>query len=169
MDGLTFGENGDVSAATSAAEMRELRYNWLWVLQRPNNSDRYTVRMRVVVFDRRVHLYAPPGSEAVVTTAAGFSPGNTAITNVPTTAEVRKGTWVMDAGNQGGGLRHAEFYRVVSVTEVPSGTNTTYTLEVHKPIVRADGQAGAYTGTLVVMPAVAEVFDRPMLTGGNGP
>lgn len=168
MDGLTFGENGE--ATGPQAELRELRYNWLWVLQRPVNRDRLNVRQQVVVFDRRVHMYAPTGSEAVY--AASFTPGDTLITGIPNTAEIRKGTWVMDAGNPNAGLRHAEFYRVVSVVEAPGGT---YALEVHKPVVRADGLISraavnpyTYTGNLVVMPTVVEVFERPMLTGNTG-
>ena len=172
MDGLTFGENGDVPSTTNTAEMRELRYNWMWVLQRPVNRDRHTVRMQVVVFDRRVHMYAPPKSEDVHG-GVTFTPGDTMITGVPLSAEVRKGTWIMDATiDPARGLRHAEFYRVVSVTE---GANS-YTLEVNRPVVRADGLTSfvtpnpyAYTGNLVVMPAVVEVFERPMLTGGFGP
>src|SRR5437764_233909 len=52
LDGLLFGE-GDAVATQNSIDMRELRYNWLWVLQRPVNSNRHTVRMQVVVFNRR--------------------------------------------------------------------------------------------------------------------
>ena len=171
MDGLSYSEDG-VANAANPSELRELRYNWLWVVQRPVNRDRYNLRMQIVVFDKRAHLYAPPGSEAVAT--ANFTAGTTTIDNVPQTAEVRKGSWVMDAtmGTDGAGrpLRHAEFYRVVSVTD----TGTSYTLEVHKPITRPDGLGTltapvAHTGNLVVMPGVAEVFERPMLTAAPAP
>lgn len=181
MDGLTYAEGGDVDRNTfNTSTMRELRYNWLWVLQRPANRDRYTVRQQVVVFDKRVHLYAPPGSESVYTVP--FVPGSTVITGVPATAEgVRKGTWVMDAtvrstvdpaDGKTRQLRHAEFYRVTSVTEDTSTNPTTYALEVHKPIARADGLSDlgnparfAYVGSLVIHPTVVEVFERPTLTG----
>ncbi len=53
----------------------------------------------------------------------------------------------------------------MSVTD----TGTNYTLEVHKPIVRSDGLTGSYTANLVVLPAVADVFERPLLTAGTGP
>lgn len=173
MDGLSYSEDGEVIGGN---EMRELRYNWMWVVQRPVNRDRFSVRQQVVVFDKRVHRYAPPGSEAVYT-GVTFTPADTTITRVPATAEVRKGSWVMDAtlGNDTANrpLRHGEFYRVISVTE--DTANGTYTLEVHKPIVRADGLFNrarttdfAYTGTLVVMPAVVDVYERPMLTGNTG-
>lgn len=190
MDGLSYNDGGQV-AAPSQAEIRELRYNWMWVLQRPSNRDRYTVRQQVVVFDRRQHLFAPTGSELVLP-GVTLTPGDTVVTGVPTVrtvggqpvpVEIRKGSWVMDAtiSNQpdGDGVprpkRHAEFYRVVSVTEV-AGSPSTFTLELHRAVVRADGLVSltapnnfAYTGNLVHMPAVVEVFERPMLTGGFGP
>lgn len=181
MDSMTFDEDGHVPGGF---DMRELRYNFAWMFQRPNNRDRYTVRMQVVVYNKRAHLYAPPGSESVTT--ARFTPGETAITNVPITADVRKGGWVLDAsiGNtvdafdrQTRMLRHAEFYRILSVTEVLDvNGNPTYSLEVHKPVTRADGliyppdtSLYAYTGLLVSMPGVADVFERPNLTAGMGP
>jgi hypothetical protein len=172
MDALSYDDGGVVSSNTG--DIRELRYNWMWVLQRPVESDRYTLRMQVVVYDRRVHLYAPPKAEAVYQNVT-FVPGGTAITLVPNTAELRKGSWVMDATVTNGSvtaatpaLRHAEFYRVLSVTDDP--LNPGYVaLEVHKPVTRPDGLAGTYTGTLVVLPAVADVFERPMLTASYAP
>lgn len=168
MDSLSFDADGNVP---NNFDMRELRYNFAWMLQRPSNRDRFTVRMQVVVYNKRAHLYAPPGSEAVFA-GVRFTPGETAITlsNVPATAEFRKGTWVMDGtinpnNRDADGvirpLRHAEFYRVVSVTDLG---NNTLALEVHKPVVRADGLSSPYAGNLVVMPGVADVFDRPNLT-----
>jgi hypothetical protein len=166
MDSLTFDGDGNVP---NTFDMRELRYNFAWMLQRPVNRDRYTVRMQVVVYNKRAHLYAPPGGEAVLT-GVTFIPGETFIT-VPSSADVRKGGWVMDGtvGADGAGrpLRHAEFYRIQSVTD----QGATLTLELHKPVARADGlsnpantSAFAYSGTLVSMPGVADVFDRPYLT-----
>lgn len=168
MDSLSFDADGNVP---NNFDMRELRYNFAWMLQRPSNRDRFTVRMQVVVYNKRAHLYAPPGSEAVFA-GVRFTPGETAITlsNVPATAEFRKGTWVMDGtinpnNRDADGvirpLRHAEFYRVVSVTDLG---NNALALEVHKPVVRADGLSSPYAGNLVVMPGVADVFDRPNLT-----
>ena len=50
------------------------------------------------------------------------------------------------------------------------------TLEVHKPVTRPDGLVNmantgiyAYTGQLVVMPGVVDVFERPNLTAAHGP
>jgi hypothetical protein len=163
LDALTFNTGGGVPGGS---DMRELRYNLAWMLQRPSNQNRYAVRQQVVVYDRRTHLYAPPGSEAVYTNIT-FNPGDTTIAGVPSSAAILKGTWVLDAGNPTGGVLQAEFYRVVSYTLDPTGT--TYTLEVHKPLVRMDGQATSYTGNLVVIPAISDVFERPLLTAGTGP
>ena len=169
LDSLSFDEDGKVQ---QSYDMRELRYNWAWMLQRPVNRDRYNVRLQVVVFSNRAHKYKPPLSEAVY--QATFTPGETAIRGVPGTAEIRKGSWVLDAtvsSDANGLLRQGEWYRVVSVTD---GANGTYSLEVHKPVARvgftvnpANTGAGAYTGTLVSMPGVAEVFDRDPLTGST--
>jgi hypothetical protein len=169
MDSLTFDGDGQVA---NNFDMRELRYNFAWMLQRPVNRDRYTVRMQVVVYNKRAHLYAPPTSEAV-STGVTFTPGETAIT-VPSTADVRKGGWILDAtiGTDSANrpLRHAEFYRIVSVTDL----GTTLALELHKPVVRADGLYNpsntglySYSGTMVSMPGVADVFDRPNLTAAH--
>jgi hypothetical protein len=171
LDSLTFDEDGRVNPGF---DMRELRYNWMWVLQRPVNRDRYTARMQVVVFNQRAHLYRPPGSERVYSGVV-FTPGESFIRGLPADAEVRKGGWVMDAtlgvDPAGRQLRHAEFYRVVSV--VPGAGGTT-SLEVHKPVARADGLVNPpdtrvyqYSGQLVWMPGVADVFDRPPLTAAT--
>ena len=166
MDGLSFDEDGNVPQPPSF-EKRELRYNWLWVVQRPVNRDRLSTTLRVVVFDKRVHLYRPPGFETVFQTT--FIPGQTSVTVAGTTAEVRKGSWVMDGtiGTDPAGrpIRHANFYRVLSVTDA----NGNYVLELHTPIARLDGRTEPYGGNLVVMPAVADVYERPMLVGGAGP
>jgi hypothetical protein len=180
LDGLKLNEDGIVAPPPAPTyDMRDMRYNFAWMLQRMSNRDRLTVRQQVVVYDRRVHLYAPPGSEAAYT--ASFNPGDTQIVGIPATAEVRKGTWVLDVGysppappapappNQADptlGLRQAEFYRVVSV--IDNGTGY-YTLEVHKPIVRSDKSTAAYTGVVIVIPSIADVFERPPLTAGFGP
>jgi hypothetical protein len=171
LDGLTYTSDGFVQGAYN---MREYRYNVAWMLQRPSNRDRYTVRQQVVVYNRRAPLYAPAGTEAVSSNAANvLTPGATTFpiyVGTQPTAEIRRGTWILDASTPAAGVYHAEFYRVVSVTD-NSASNGTYALEVHKPVVRLDGLTGAanaYTGTLVVMPGVCDVFQRPALTANLG-
>lgn len=161
MDGLSFDENGTV---LPSVDMREMRYNFAWVLQRPSNRDRFTVRQQVIVYDRRTHLYAPTGSEVVsARQAATLIPGESTIYGVPAAFELRKGSWIMDAGDPETGLRHAEFYRVVSINDVGG----SYTVEVHKPIARPDGLGSQFNARLVHIPAIADVFERPLLTATN--
>lgn len=187
MDGFGFNENGTPSTSGGAIE-RELRYNWLWVIQRPDNSNRNTASMTVVVFDKRAFQYAPQNAEAVFASQnpAAFplftAPGNAANTivmqpllttiQIPTplgVPAVQKGGWIMDGtllpvgnGFAPQGMRHAIFYRVVSVTD--NTANGTTDLELQTPIRRLDGSTNAYPGTLIFMAGVSEVFERPNLT-----
>lgn len=82
MDGLGYDEFGSPVDANGLAD-RELRYNWLWIIQRTNNLNKLTANLTVVTFDRRAHMYAPPGSEAVFNNVAfdpnPLSPNNTRV------------------------------------------------------------------------------------------
>ncbi len=167
LDGLGYNEDG---AVVAGPEMRELRYNWLWVVQRPVNRDRFNLRMQVVVFNQRIHQYRPSMTETVFPNVT-FTVGQTFITGVPATAELRKGSWIMDAGDPGGGptaarpqRRHAEFYRVVSIAD--NGA-----IEVHRPVRSPHGLPlnTQYAANLVVTPGVVDVYERPVLTAGFGP
>ncbi|MGL4420287.1 MAG: hypothetical protein ACRCZF_06465, partial [Gemmataceae bacterium] len=101
---------------------------------------------------------------------------------------VAKGRWIMDATIGGNthnaaspktvgtalSLRHANFYRVVSVTQdvdttIDAPNTKPYVdIELQTPIKnRSDGLQTVYQGRLVVMPGLAEVFERPMLREGN--
>lgn len=161
-DGFGFDEDGRPLA--NPAEMRELRYNALAVIQRPVNRDRYRATLKIVVFGGRRHLFYPTGSEAVFNNVT-FTPGSTKL-QLPTSADIKKGSWIMD-GTVAGGIRHANFYRVVSATENTAGT---YDVELNTPVTRVDGQTAAYTnGTVVVLAGVLDVFERPALSGGTNP
>ncbi len=151
---------------------RELRYNFLWVIQRPNNANKNTANMTVVVFDRRAHLFAPTGSEQVLPRIPGstvtFSPGSTSLSHRNDQADIKPGAWIMDGsvnppGNSPArpGIRHANFYRVTAVS--PQGANTQ--LELQSPIKTAsDGSNNAYNGTLVILRGVSGVYPRPPLS-----
>lgn len=183
MDSLSFDEGGGSQVTPSTTPgappivTREMRYNYAWMLQRPSNNATYTVRMQVVVYNKRVFLYAPTGSEAVysgnATNPITFQPGQTSL-SIPATfaPDIRAGTWILDATNGTDNsaptpqpIVSAEFYRVLSVTQ----SGSSLLLELNKPISRLDGSSTSYNGTIVVMPAVADVFDRPYLTGNFGP
>lgn len=163
---------------TTSAEMRELRYNALVVLQRPTNRDRNSATLKVVVYNGRRHQFFPTDSEPRYTNVA-FVPGSTQL-QLPTSADVGKGRWLMDAtvGTANGGvgqIRHANFYRVVSATDNGAvvGGVPMYDIELHTPIVRTDGRnnpaTDSYPGTVVVLTGARDVFDCPMLVGGTNP
>lgn len=156
----------DDSQPKPGVDMRELRYNSLAVIQRPTNRDRYGATLKIVVFINRRHQFYPTGSE--VAYGVTFVPGSTQLT-LPATADVRKGSWIMDGTVNppaAPSIRHANFYRVVSAVENTPGT---YDVELHTAIKRIDGQTSAYGGTAVVLAGVAEVFERPVLTGNHNP
>jgi hypothetical protein len=151
---------------------REFRYNFLWVVQRPINANRFHASLTVVVFDRRAPMYVPPvppGSEQVFHNVM-FNPGQTSLL-LPGQLEIRSGDWVMDgtiydpsSGITVGrpGLRHAYFYRVTAMTETTTGT----LLEIQPPLrTPADGNPASYRGTLILLRGVSGVFVRHPLTG----
>lgn len=158
LDGLTYDATGLPALPNGSNVERDMRYTWLWVLQRPVNRDKNTVKMTIVVFDKRGTF---PSPEDAITNVS-FTPGTRAITvtaaAVATTTGIHKGTWIMDAG--GPALHHANFYRVISATEDGLGN---VNLELDSPIKRNTG-TGTYTGTIFVLAGVSEVFARGDLT-----
>jgi hypothetical protein len=173
MDGFGYNQDGLPNPTGSVIE-RELRYNWLWVLQRPDNSNRNTVNMTVVVFDRRAFLFGPPDAErafppvvvppASPTAPAPGMPGSTTICfTTGTPLRVMKGGWILDATiNPLLGVRNANFYRVVSVTD----DGTLASVELQTPI-KSDAIPAADQRTIIVPLGVSEVFERPALTGSD--
>jgi hypothetical protein len=178
VDTLGFNDNG-----TPTADL-EMRYNWMWVLQRPQFINQQgdlthllTMNMTVVVFDRRPFLYPPinvTGFEVVFSNTV-FTSGLTTVSVPLTSADqaqgLKAGSWVMDAttlpANPKGGLpypfRQANFYRVVSVTT--SGTNAL--IELQTPVTPPTGYSPTgfqWNGTLVVLNGVSGVFQRAPLT-----
>ena len=138
-----------------------------------------TANMTVVVFDRRAHLHATSGAEDVLDVSqrqtpfvpdSGAIPGLSSVTFDAFNPEtkIQPGTWIMDAtvyhpsaptiGRPG--MRHANLYRVVSVTG-----NTVELQIAHQDAQRQPG--AAYTGTFVVFRGVSGVFVRPPLTAGS--
>ena len=146
---------------------REYRYNWMWIIQRPLNSNRYAASMTVVVFDNRPHLFAPAGVEVLF--SAGFTPGATAVlVNHAANAgpDLKPGAFVMDA-TVNGRIRHANPYQVVSVTPDPADPTKT-TLELQTPIkTPTDNNPAFYNGTLVVLRGASGVYTRSPLASGE--
>ena len=113
-DGFTYSEDGVPEASVA---MRELRYNALAVIQRPKNGNRNSATLTIVTFDKRRHLFYPTDSEQVFT-GVTFTPTRTQLL-VPTSADIKKGSWIMDGTvtTTPPYIRHANFYRCVSVTD----------------------------------------------------
>ena len=166
MDGMSYDENGHPSAD------RELRYNWSWVIQRPDNGNKRVADMAVIVYDNRPNLYAPTGSEGWFLTLGVMLPGSSSLKlsfNAGVAPNIKPGSWIMDATvplltlppNK---TRHANFYQVVSVA--PDISGTALNIELHNPLKKSNDPTilGAYLGTFVVMRGVSNVYQRPPLT-----
>ncbi len=162
MDGFGYDEDGHPVDPNTSVSDRELRYNWLWVVQRQQNGNRYAANLTVVVFDNRPHLFAPTGAEATFPNTT-FNPGQTSIV-VTGSPDLKGGGWVMDASVVPPYIRNTNFYQVVSVTEnTPLAGQTT--IELQNPIKNpTDNNTAAYTGTLVVLRGVSGVYPRAPLT-----
>jgi hypothetical protein len=181
LDSLGFNENG------TPTPDREMRYNFLWVLQRPqmmaemtssgpNNlfnaqSNTTITNMTVVVFDRRPPQYPPASFQGFeVVMGASLTTGSTTVTisaaNSAQALDLKAGSWVMDASSNNSvspPIRQANFYRVVSVVQAGGVVN----LELQSPIAAPTGYPPlgyTYSGTLVAMSGVSGVFVRAPLT-----
>jgi hypothetical protein len=172
-DDMTYGTNGESQLS------RQGRYTWAALLQRPRNEDPATATMTVMVFDGRPPLLAAPGDEAVVTPDVPFGVGDRSLTiTIPArspdqAALVRRGGWILDGTifnfTTTGGIRNAQFYRIVGVTEI--GTTATggtqYTIDLETPIqgpVPPVAAPGAVPPSqFYLFAGLSEVFQRPVL------
>jgi hypothetical protein len=161
MDTMGFTEgvpNGD----------RELRYNWLWILQLPRVSEPYLCNETIVVFDRRAHFHTTLGAEDVLQ-ASNTTPGTTSVTfdSFNQETKIQPGTWICDVTISPTVpvarplVRHANFYRVTAVSD--------RTVELQTPIkTPSDGNNNPYTATFVVWRGVSGVFVKPPLKAPVG-
>lgn len=186
LDGYGYEPNG-TPTVTGISIDRDMRYNWLWVVQRPVNSEKYRADVTVVVFDRRAHLFAPAGSETVF--APNYAEPGVARVTFPAgrSPAIQKGSWLLDATTTMSfkgtvfvppngptplpvtdpgwpprpHVRNANFYRVLSATtNVLSGE---LDVELEVPLRPDRGgilpPAQANLRRFVVMNGVAEVFE----------
>lgn len=188
LDGLGYLPTGAANNNPSTTNQidRDLRYNWLWVIRRPDNFQRFNVEMTVVVFDKRAHMFAPPGAETVhaptfaqpmLPPSAAFPggvPGQTRLTFTnPDVPKVQKGGWLMDAtvttfdasnnvfvppaapaGGPGtrAGVRNANFYRVVSVTDNGAGVDVELEVPLKQDTMDSGDQTLQANGQIVIQP-----------------
>ncbi len=150
--------------------VRQGRYNWAAVIQRENNANRYVADLKILVYDRRAPGVAPTDAELHFV-VPGMTVGSTQII-LPTTVDVlklRTNGWIMDGTITDPtndppatvGIKNANFYRILTITEVGGAT----VLELQTPIKPPTGAPGvtSYNGRIYVMSNLIEVFDRPKL------
>jgi len=188
VDSLGYNDNG-----TPTNDL-EMRYNWLWVLQRPEmtmnstnsnpqnqnpNNNLYNnanglskVNMTVVVFDRRAFLYPPSNVQGFeIVMGATFTTGLSTVTisNAASQAalDLKPGTWVMDATiNPAANPFPIMQANFYRVVSVVQ-VNGQVNLELQTPIIPPVGYPPlgfSYPGTLVALNGVSGVFVRPPLT-----
>lgn len=161
MDGFGYDAYGVPTAD------RELRYNWLWVVQRVPNRNKSAAHLTVVVFDNRPHLYTPPGGAEVVVENVTVNPNTTSV-EFPGLPDIKPGAWVMDATvgtatSTVSKVRQAHFYQAVSVT--PDAVNNKTVLELQRPLrTPSDNNATPYLGTFVILRGVSGVSVRAPLS-----
>lgn len=157
----------ETGTLSGAAVLRQGRYNWGAVIQRPNNANRYTADLKILVYDRRAPGVAPADAELQFS-APGVTDvvvGSTQLV-LPATLDVlklRTNGWIMDGTiNPALGIRNANFYRIQSLTETGGGATV---VELQTPIRPPTGAAGVpgYTAQIYVLSNLIEVFDRPQL------
>lgn len=181
MDGLGYAEDGRPVQPGNTFADRELRYNWLWIVQRPVNANSYNANLTVVVFENRPHLYGGTAPEAVFSNALYVGgvlvatvpavPGETSVTlfdNANGPPDVKPGGWILDAtsevsANGATRIRHANLYQVVSLT--PGATAGSTVLELQTPLKPRSDRGAGYTGTFIVLRGVSGVYPKPPLLG----
>jgi prepilin-type N-terminal cleavage/methylation domain-containing protein len=140
--------------------VRDIRYSYAYLCQRPRQADTSVVDTSVVVYNKRplsgvgnlsLAEYPYPTST--------FDPtANTITINYAglTPPPLRAGDWVLDASpvSSGGNVvsAHGYFYRVVEATDLGG---SVLQVEVETPL---RGFTAATVGTAIVLDGVAEVF-----------
>lgn len=162
---------------TSFPLTRDYAYSWAYMLQRPKTSDPNVVDCSVMVFRRRpMALTTTLNLREFVYVSSGatkqlFDLNRNIITiDHSATGEpppIKAGDWILDASvATSGGKRysHANFYRVVSATEI---SDTLTEFEVQTPLRGFDARfpqtapnSGVFIGTAIVFEGLVEVFDR---------
>ncbi|MCE9563899.1 MAG: type II secretion system GspH family protein [Planctomycetes bacterium] len=167
MDGMGYDDNGHPTPN------RELRYNWMWVLQRPQINDKFTANMTVVVYDNRPNMFAPTGVEGWFTIVGVALPGSSSLSlsfNSGVSPDVKPGMWIVDVSDPALDILtlppavkipQANFYQVVSTA--PAGLSLN--LELNNPLKNDPGiLLGVTVRKFVVLKGVTGVYPRPPLT-----
>jgi len=160
-DDVFFNEQGAPDTVSVAGRVvRQGRYNWMAMVQRPVNANRHVAALKVLVFDGRAPGSVTGNGEQLVN-VTGAANGQTSLSIAPqglfaangmtdTNFTLGKGGWLLDAT---GGNR-MDFYRVQSITQ----NGTTAVIELDTPIKGSPAPT-----QMIMLRGLAEVFDRPML------
>src|SRR5208282_849517 len=113
LDDITFGTNGLPSASTI---VREPRYSWAYMLQRPAANNASVANLTVVVYNGR-----PLGSASIETALGGPQAAAAAGQKFITfsgTPSITRGSWLLDANvsTEKQPDPHGFFYRVVDIS-----------------------------------------------------
>lgn len=160
VDDMSFQENG----APDPGLLRQGRYSWAAMVQRPRNNEPNTANLTVLVFEGRPPLLATPGDEVVVTVPPTAITPRSITIDVPNrstdqTPLIRKGGWIMDGTiDPTTGVRNANFYRIAGVTEgTPGASNTPFVLDLQTdfkgPVLPTGVRIYLFAG-------LSEVFER---------
>lgn len=175
LDDMTFDESG-APVVTGGRVERAGRYNWMAVLQRPNNTiATYESKLTILVFDGRAAGYVAPGSELVYDPSGPstrlnsfIAGGSTLQLRFPSTdlrPTVGKGRWValFTPAN-----KLLTFHRIVSVADADAAGTTTFDIELQSPIPSGTATSLGHDPAncrAIVLAGLAEVFERAPLTG----
>jgi hypothetical protein len=145
---------------------RQNLYTWAYLMRRPLQGDPTVVEVSVIVYNQRSLAlnFALQGDEVSFSAAFDTSSNVVSLTWAANQSapKLRVGSWLLDTtlvspnGAAPYSGVHANFYRVVGVTET---SDTSMDVEVQTPL--RDFPAGQVSnGTVVVLDGVAEVFEK---------
>lgn len=173
LDDLTYDQTGTGAPTASVPVERGGKYNWLAIVQRPENTAPNIANMTILVFDGRAPGYATPNGEAVYvpTTCSGTALKFTYPT-VPGRPPINKGRWIAlhtyDPATTANPKQTNKltFFRVVSVNDE---TTRQLDIELQTPISSDQDITTlvppTQTTRVIVFTGLSEVFERPQLTG----
>ena len=176
LDDLTYDETGTGVPKLATPVERGGRYNWLAIVQRPENAAQNIANMTILVFDGRAPGYAIPNGELVcpvtIVPVAGAKVSSLTLTFSsllpPVRPPVSKGRWIglhtlisAPGGTPSTQTNILQFYRVVSANDETPGQ---LDIELQTPIRDDQVLLNANT-TAIVFTGLSEVFERPQLNG----
>lgn len=168
MDDITFNPTGtpDTGASGIGAQVvRQGRYNWAAVIQRPVNANRYVADLKILVFDGRPPGIAPLDAEKIGVPTAPLAAGTSQLVlNVGAAPPeyLRAGSWIMDGTltppvGPAAGVRNAVWYRVQTIDK--ESLPGAYIIDLQTPLTRDVTTASQF----YIFRGLLDVFDRPQL------